>query len=691
MNQAYYLTGKTLDAAWLDHLEQQLLYVFHNEPRIIWERQETGIHLLCPQGDPALEQIMKELPSLLQIDGLEAEPLPGESAGSTAPPLSKELPLVAFQRITLFQTHALLLRIPFWDQNTTPWYYCNFINIRYRKYCYFDYTDYQSFYQPLFECTSLPYRDIARANRQEIFVDALAHDHYIYVWVDKFYISASPHFQNNHDIHPLLIYGYDLEKAVYHCALFEVSRGVYEAHVSMEETHLAFNSAKIYSIPPAYDGLPLRFLRCKKDFLGFNYFYQKRLLQELYQYWQGIGSVQGYHTMHFRQPEGSVDVYGLDVTKLLIDCIRQHPGPGSVFDYRVMHMVTENKQLIAERLLHLAETEELSPITIEQIQQYVSLAERCRTMQIYYMKASLTETQRRTFYPTPKEPQHVSHLCGKLTVLWKEEQALLSSLFPRLLKEILLDPIPTRNPSLTGSARQSTGTDEGGYYRLLEWEEPVYTGHLRLCNFYGCTNGRFQLSDHTEIVSREKENICYLSFHFAPQKIRWLKFYPDTYVLGKDAPPFLLNVFEANLLEQADIVPSSVYPNREDPSGFLPTADHILTSQEERFWSPETQDTQRMLQFTFSEPVRVGQAAIRQGFFTYRVAAFCLDSSQDGQHWQTVRECILPECVQREDRLKTVVFRFDQVEAAYFRVRFTQCNMDEWGFDIPNINYFALY
>lgn len=55
--------------------------------------------------------------------------------------------------------------------------------------------------------------------------------------------AATPHHNREHNIHPILVYGFDEDREVYHCKCFCVERGVYSADITIEEYHKALEQA----------------------------------------------------------------------------------------------------------------------------------------------------------------------------------------------------------------------------------------------------------------------------------------------------------------------------------------------------------------------------------------------------------------------------------------------------------------
>ena len=107
----------------------------------------------------------------------------------------------------------------------------NFINIfyRYEHPTFYDYTDYKCFYLGIMDTDTFTFDTALQFNTTDFFKKCICSNKYIYAWVDQFFVSATPHHNREHNIHPILVYGFDEDREVYHCKCFCVERGVYSA------------------------------------------------------------------------------------------------------------------------------------------------------------------------------------------------------------------------------------------------------------------------------------------------------------------------------------------------------------------------------------------------------------------------------------------------------------------------------
>ena len=150
--------------------------------------------------------------------------------------------------ITLYTTHSLVLPVIRANKTLESMFYSYFVNIFYKSEIpsAWDYTDYKLFYSQLSNETRLNYNSPIDFNNAEQFKKFLLNGYYAFVWIDYFYISATEFYSNIHDIHPILVYGFDTINDNYICKIFSIHKGVYSESVPIEELHISINSAKFY-------------------------------------------------------------------------------------------------------------------------------------------------------------------------------------------------------------------------------------------------------------------------------------------------------------------------------------------------------------------------------------------------------------------------------------------------------------
>lgn len=133
--------------------------------------------------------------------------------------IMKELP-IATSPIQGYLHHAYVLSIGANHSNFFPWFYSNYIQLRhYRNITENMHLDYLNFYNYDFVVDFFPWLNVEKISKNIVLkgfssvIDYLREcvdmNYYIYIYLDKFYISNRNEYQNYHFIHDHFIYGYD--------------------------------------------------------------------------------------------------------------------------------------------------------------------------------------------------------------------------------------------------------------------------------------------------------------------------------------------------------------------------------------------------------------------------------------------------------------------------------------------------
>lgn len=364
--------------------------------------------------------------------------------------------------ITLYTHHSIPLQIPIVKDNVKGWFMSCFINIMYRyEYPqYFDYTDYKIFYDYIFDKDVMTASFIPSINTKEHFSSFIEQDKYIYAWIDQFYISSTQYFDNEHNIHPVMIYGYDDEKDIYYCVGFSIRKSVYYLEVKRDEYHEALDkvlNVKKYINDDDY------FCLFKIRSNTRSTFVLERFINELKNYIGGKGSSStAYLARHevLKTPEYyNRSVFGIEVTRSFCDILKNGMNDRRVFDYRVMHMICENKKLIFLRLQYLEEMFALPDEAKQKISEYGKISNDYDAIRMLSYKYALSENGGKRALDMIKEKDHIESIYQKMMYLYKMEKEILRSLIPMLLKleikfrfpNFILHKIDSHNGELTAT------------------------------------------------------------------------------------------------------------------------------------------------------------------------------------------------------------------------------------------------
>lgn len=402
-------------------------------PEINWHIQDRQCFVEYDSEDPIAQSFLEDINEFLwgEYKCVETE----QTFVSEEISIDKKtLPLSQIPtKLTHVPFHLLYFQIPFLSEAILPWYYANFINTVYIHGQYFDYTDDQSFYENIFEYSSLDKNGFIPYNTSNVFVNYIKQDFYIISLIDNFYNSASQYYAVNHDVHHILIYGYDEEKQLYSCVFFEPFKPITKADIPYDEIHMGIKSARIYSTFLSYKKI-ISFVKPRELFRSYNRGYE-RLLSELLDYICGTGKNDSIYFALSRPQMINDYVYGIELAKVLIEGLQYKCL--SKFDYRLFHLVADNKKLILERLEYIASNFSLSEHLKELITKYKEIVVAYEVIRTRYFKESMIQSNFQNFYRLPKKENVITLLIDRIQTAYDAELHILKKAFPLLAQEVL--------------------------------------------------------------------------------------------------------------------------------------------------------------------------------------------------------------------------------------------------------------
>ncbi len=265
-------------------------------------------------------------------------------------PMKKELRMT-YPPITSYHHHASLFSIILHDECAYDWIYNNYIQLetprqghehilRLDHYMPFD-NNISIWQRCPFVSVHKIYPEICYdkwTNRLEFVIESLSKDFYCYLWLDEYYLSSSEHFQKNHFIHDILIYGYDMAKQVLNVAEYFKGGKYSYGEVRFDEFLMA-----------CVDNPSLTWLiRFESWGYVFNIDITIRLLKEY------LGSENTSLRFGLEIPKKDY-IYGMAIYDVLLEYIEQMRKGEKSFDSRPFHVLWEHKTLMTGRIEYLHE------------------------------------------------------------------------------------------------------------------------------------------------------------------------------------------------------------------------------------------------------------------------------------------------------------------------------------------------
>ncbi|MEK3707939.1 hypothetical protein MKY87_28175 [Paenibacillus sp. FSL R7-0198] len=284
--------------------------------------------------------------------------------------------------INTFNVYASVLSIIGRDNiNISPWLYNNFIQIRYVYdwHTYFFDNHHQIFDQcPWINHHVIPETILKNkwTSLHEFIIDAINESRYVYLYVDRYYISASKAYQKNHNWHEIFIFGYDLEKGTFHVA-DNIQEGKYiHAECSFSELNEGYNAMN--SDNEFFHNVHLLGIKEEHEY-KFN-------LQQVASTLENYVYSKPTIDMSFKEKS----IFGIDALNLTIKSAVNSDPSSFRFDKRAFHLFWEHKKMMTLRLEYMYQLS-LIPNGLELISSYKELESRYLMLRNLVIKYNISK------------------------------------------------------------------------------------------------------------------------------------------------------------------------------------------------------------------------------------------------------------------------------------------------------------
>ncbi len=274
---------------------------------------------------------------------------------------TKILPL-AKPRMYSYSSHATALAIMANDDDYLPWFYSNYIQLCGLK-------DYKVVFDlPLdfymgprkdsnyyvntnwltFMCTTRQLVESTCGDIVKYLIACIDQDQYVALHIDEYYMEDRWAYRTRKWDHENLIFGYDLERRMFHIIGFKGTNRKFEAsEISFEAFEQAY--AHIDDVPPNdWRSQILLYRKVNREdgpFKGYYAFDLDLVIRTLEEY---LASENASKKFGMFQSELSYLAFGLEV----YDSIKNNL-PAYWSDYRPMHVLLEHKSCMVERIQYL--------------------------------------------------------------------------------------------------------------------------------------------------------------------------------------------------------------------------------------------------------------------------------------------------------------------------------------------------
>lgn len=638
--------------------------------------QDGEVFLTFDDNDNYVRQFIIDLPNYVpEICSIDLN----NNVVDTEKNMSISLEISHRKDITIFSKELLHMQLPFFNEEYNPWFYSHFINIYYCPDGFMNYPDERRF-SDIFEIKNIGFEAFAGMNSKESFVHSIQKGFYIHIWVDNFWVSNSVYYNRYHDVHPVLIYGYDLNKNTYKCARFEMQKALECIDIPIDELHTAVESAKIYFYIPTEE--PFKLMKLKKLY-GKYQNSKGRFLSELRDYRNGVGSREYSYFVHNTVMSPNKEFFGISVTQCFIDGLKQ-PGLYNLFDYRMLHLIIENKRLILNAMKYHNRYGVNIPEINSIISQYESIVQKYERQRMLYIKQSSVESDFNGFYTPPKDENTIIRMTNTISELLEFEKNLLDEYLPLAEKKfVLYREYDLGMPIAFSTNEFTTGDDNNGRYYEIVFDKPVLIGDIEIYDPAHLFDGKIIVNDVEHECFSKDAVYDFLHIKNDVSKTRTIRYYPKVSAISKGNPLIFITAFKPNVLFNSKITASSIFS--EAPSISFDPYNVLTPADTDDGWTCECSDKERFLRFDLKEPKRVAAFSMSQLKLEQRILAYSVEFyTKSGECVKTIR-------YEGDMESKPTYHKFEEITASYIIVRILKTKVDDNGYDIPRITNISVY
>lgn len=343
----------------------------------------------------------------------------------------------------------------------------------------------------------------------------------------------------------------------------------------------------------------------------------------------------------------NVSSYGVDVTRLLYKAFEGlHIR---CFDYRLLHMVCENKQLICERLQYVEDNFSCSEFYRQLVVRYQSLASDYVKLRLLAMKISMV--QNKSFFNIDFSDDQKTKFSSRLKSLYLHEKELL----PKILDEL-------HDIQIKSVFNQ---------YNIIKAENVVEKLGVSLKN-QGVVNSVVLLSDNklfkgTLLVDQKEIQVEATSANnfFVIEMNDLLSVCS---FVSNDMNVTSLSMYVITEHDNKCKYYSSsngwAGPNYIDPNN--------LAKYDTTFWCAHKDDTNPYVDVVFDDPVNINAILLEQHFMEKNISRLLVQSLINDE-W---RDLLYMEAL---DDIQVIKANFHDVTSYKYRVRVLETKVDECG------------
>ncbi|NBI27603.1 hypothetical protein [Chengkuizengella marina] len=268
---------------------------------------------------------------------------------------------VKYPVITAYPRHAYNLAIIGTMENSSPWIFSNYLQLRchtkslHDKFIYADWFEFDS-YNPMLDDNPLLYyqiiyRDLILKYRENIVdftIEWINEGYYFCTHLNELHVPNTRAYQFRDFPHSNLIFGYDKDQSNFDIAYFDKDGKLAFGKIGFEDYSNAFHTLEV-----SQDYLKYNYLVKPRDIFEFKYDI-KMNLQSFKDYINGSRPVDLHYDRYrmFGMDVKEFD-FGMDVYANLITYTTYLETSDIVYDIRPFHILFEHKSCLKNHLLYM--------------------------------------------------------------------------------------------------------------------------------------------------------------------------------------------------------------------------------------------------------------------------------------------------------------------------------------------------
>jgi len=312
---------------------------------------------------------LKEVDNLTEIKGKDAISIYNISQYKS----KAELPAVAQNDITTYLHRSLPLCAIMAHENYKGWVYSNYTQIfSYRDargFLEINYLEPRDSFADISDVICLGYhllKDID--NVVEFIKEKIQFGYYLILHLDEYELSNKNNYMKNHYVHASIVYGYDDETRQIKGIGFDKGRLFNDLIFDYDEINKAFLSSKIHYInhAPWCAWSAVQLMKFKSPDKKFP-FSKKKFMRDLSEYIHSISDE--YRLFSFEYDVNRVN-FGINVYDDLVKELKNILNGQFNVDYRALHIISEHKKCLFDRIAYVIEKYNLSAELINKNKQF---------------------------------------------------------------------------------------------------------------------------------------------------------------------------------------------------------------------------------------------------------------------------------------------------------------------------------